>query len=442
MRDTIFALSSGSGAAGIAVWRISGPKARQTLWQLARLRPEPRRAAHVRLRDDTGAVFDDGIALFFPGPASSTGEDVAEVHSHGGVALGLKMQSVLRACGLRSAAAGEFTRRAFAAGRLDLLAVEALGDLIAAETPLQLMQAMGGRAGEGRALIATIRESLLEALALLEAAVDFPDEEDVPEGIWRGALPALGAAAAACADLRQRGEAGLRLREGVQLAIVGAPNAGKSSMLNRLLAEERAMVSDVPGTTRDVISARLLLAGRVINVLDTAGLRAAPADALEAEGMRRTVEALGRADIILSVGAPDAAPVAVDALLAGRGDGPRRACGEPVVIEVWNKSDLGAAPDGGLGVSALTGAGWPDLLARLETAVTSLADVAPIALGRQLDALDEAAAALARAGVDGLGPELRAEDVRRAMLALDRLIGRIGAEEVLGAIFGRFCIGK
>lgn len=438
---TIFAAATAAGKAGVAVVRVSGPQAGAALRALAGTLPRPRVAARARLADPAdGGALDDGLVLWFPAPASFTGEDVAEFHIHGGRAtLAGVLGALGRVPGLRLAEPGEFARRAFAAGKLDLTQVEALADLIEAETAAQARQALrqlGG--GLGRAA-EDLRARILKLRARAEAEIDFPDEGDVPGGLiaaLKAPLAALDGELATLIDAATRGE---RLRRGFTVAILGAPNAGKSSLLNRLARREAAIVSSVAGTTRDVIEVHLDLAGWPVTLWDTAGLRAIPdaADphaALEIEGMRRAAARAAEADLRLVVldardGEPDAAlaPYAADALV------------------VRNKSDL-VPHASGLAVSALTGAGIEalerELTARAAAALDAGALAAiPATRARHREALEGVRAALRRASAQG-PPELVAEELRIAADALARIAGRTGVEDVLDVLFAEFCIGK
>src|SRR5262245_18576056 len=330
--DTIFALSSGRPPAAIAVVRISGPRARVALETMVGKVPEPRRAALARVRDDAGAVIDSALVLFFPGPRSETGEDMVELQLHGGRAIVAAVVATLgRLDGFRPAEAGEFTRRAFENGRLDLTEVEGLADLIYAETEAQRRLAYGQFAGRLGKRAEAWRTRLVEALALVEARIDFADEGDVPENLVG---PALASAqtlhdeiVAALADDR-RGE---RLRDGLVVAIAGPPNAGKSSLMNRIAQREAAIVTAVPGTTRDVIEVHLDLEGYPVTVLDTAGIRDTD-DPVEQEGVRRARARAAAADLVLWV--VEASPP------AAAGAAEPAAIGDAPLWMIRNKTDL------------------------------------------------------------------------------------------------------
>ncbi|MEM9233600.1 MAG: tRNA uridine-5-carboxymethylaminomethyl(34) synthesis GTPase MnmE [Pseudomonadota bacterium] len=430
MVTTIFAKSSGAGRSAIAVWRISGPLAGDVLETLSGHRPTPRHASHRRIHDAVGETIDDGIVLWFPGPKSATGENLAEVHLHGSQAVSSRFVEVLTGLGLTPAEPGEFTLRALRNGRMGLLEAEGLGDLLDAETEQQRKQAQAGYDGSARALVDEWRDGLIEALAVLEAAVDFPDEEDIPASIADLAVPALQQVRSSLQDELMRSAQGKRLREGLTLAIIGPPNVGKSTILNRLLGEERAIVSDIPGTTRDVVSARLDLAGRLVEILDTAGLRMQTVDPIEKLGMERSRAVAEKADIIIDVSSPE--------------DRRTDDVSDPRILAIMNKSDLSG--DGcahRLSVSAQTGAGWSAFLEALTGRVESAASPALFTHDRQLALLRVGQAGLDRALSDpSTDPELLSEDVREVINVLDQITGKITVEDVLGAIFSRFCVGK
>lgn len=430
MTDTIFALASGRGRAGVAVMRLSGPLAGPALDRLCGARPQPRLARLAALRDpEGGEVIDRALVLWFPGPASFTGEDVGELHVHGGRAIVARLTGVLTGLGLRPAGPGEFTRRAFEAGKLDLSQAEAIADLVDAETEAQRRQALRQLDGAMGRLYEGWRDRLKVQLARLEALIDFPDEgldEAIEGAVMAGAGALRNEIAAHLADGR-RGE---RLRDGFEIAITGAPNVGKSSLLNRLSASEVAIVSDIPGTTRDVIEVALDLGGYRVLLIDTAGLRETD-DPIEREGVRRALARAEGADLRLQVIVPgDEAP-------AGSG---RES------ILVLNKCDLGPGPAGALPVSALSGQGIDALLAAIGARVAARLDTAEapaITRARHRLAVEEAVASLDRALVPGYLPaELRAEDLRLALRALGRVVGAVDVEDLLDVIFFEFCIGK
>jgi tRNA modification GTPase len=441
-RDTIFALSSGRPPVAIAVIRVSGPRARTALETLAGRVPEPRRAGFARLRARPGGdLIDEALTLWFPRPNSETGEDVAEFQVHGGRAVIAAVLAALgRIEGLRPAAPGEFTRRAFENGRLDLTAVEGLADLIYAETEAQRRQAYRQLSGKLGKQAENWRTQLIEAQALVEAGIDFSDEGDVPQKLLE---PALGTAAmlrdqiaAALAD-ENRGE---RLREGLVVAIAGPPNAGKSSLMNRLARRDVAIVTPHAGTTRDVIEVHLDLGGYPVTLLDTAGIRETQ-DPVEIEGVRRARERAGAADLVLWV---------TDATAGESGGGQ---AGRAEVWHVRNKidlrrSELAACSSGqSLAVSALTGAGFPELiaaLARHAEAALAGAEASLVTRERHRVALRKVVEALDRALTEGPGgrEDIVAEELRLAGRELGRLTGRVDVEDVLDVIFRDFCIGK
>jgi tRNA modification GTPase len=431
--DTVYAVSTGFGRVAIRVVRMSGPATRHVLKSLAGNLPTPRRATLADLRVSSGEPLDRCLILFFPGPASYTGEDCAELHLHGGRATLAAVLAALSSFGsCRSAEPGEFTRRAFANGKMDLAEVEGLIDLIDAETEAQRRQALRQLGGEIGRQAGEWRARLLKGLAAVEAAIDFSDEGEVPTEV-AGALGVLAGTLrsemAAALDDKGRGE---RLREGYLVVIAGPPNAGKSSLLNALARREAAIVSAQPGTTRDAIEVHLDLHGLPVTLVDTAGLRASQ-DPVELEGMARSRALMGRADLVLALRAKGSAQAADCSAASGES------------LVVTSKSDLpGPVEASDVAVSALTGAGLEGLVARIaEKAAAALGGAEPalITRARHRKALQDAAAALAR--LDPGGPiELVAEDLRTAAAALGRISGRISVDEVLGTIFAAFCIGK
>jgi len=447
MNDTIFALATAPGRAALAVVRISGPAARSALQSLCGSLPQPRVVSVRRLLDPVSReTLDQALVLFMPGPASFTGEDVVELHLHGGRSVTDVVLTALAVLGLRPAGPGDFTRRAFEHGRLDLTEAEAIADLIDAESTAQRRQALAQLGGASARAIEGWRTALIQALAALEAAIDFPDE-DVPDAVALRAAAPLGRLLAeistAAADLR-----GERVREGYRVALIGAPNAGKSSLLNQLVGRDAAIVTEIAGTTRDVIEQPIELAGYRLLLADTAGLRQTD-ERIEAEGVRRAHAWAASADLRLWV---------IDAAAA---DGAWRE-GTAAVRQgdfiVFNKADLSEGPDARdardaadalelepVEASAAQAGGVIELRAALERRVVrDLGGDPPAATRlRHRRLLAEAAAHLDRAlGADGRDPELIAEDVRLAGRALEALTGRVDAEAVLGEVFSTFCIGK
>ncbi|WP_245297161.1 MULTISPECIES: tRNA uridine-5-carboxymethylaminomethyl(34) synthesis GTPase MnmE [Rhodomicrobium] len=436
---TIYALSSGHGKSGVAVIRISGPAAGDTLAKLGGSLPQPRVATLRTLRDPAdGTIIDHSLTLWFPAPASFTGDDLAEMHVHGGRAVVEALFGALAGMvGLRPAEPGEFTRRAFENGKMDLTEAEGLADLIDAETEAQRRQALRQAGGSLRLLYDGWRLRLIGALASIEAELDFSDEGDVPEEVAAGARSLAGALreeiAAHLADKR----GGEILRDGLRVVIAGPPNAGKSSLMNALARRDVAIVSAEAGTTRDVIEVRLDLGGFPVILMDTAGIREAAGE-IEREGVRRTLERAQEADLVLWL--DDAtAPENVSREKFGA-NGAR-------IIEAVNKVDLAPAGNGGaLALSVKTGQGMDRLIERLAAEVRDAADIGEnpaISRARHRRELERCAAGLSRflAG-DFAELELRAEDLRDSATALGRLGGRVDVEDILDQIFAEFCIGK
>jgi tRNA modification GTPase len=398
--------------------------------------PPPRVARRVRLRDpDSGDELDDGLVLWFPAPRSLTGEDVAELHLHGSRAVIAAVMAALRGRGLRLAEPGEFTRRAFLNGKLDLTQAEAVADLAAAETEAQRRQALRQLDGRLGALYRGWSERLLRLLAHLEAAIDFPDEDLPPEIEARVAGETADLTAEIARHLADdhRGE---RLRDGIAVAILGPPNAGKSSLLNQLARREAAITSPYAGTTRDVIEVAIDLAGYPVVLADTAGLRDS-ADPVEEVGLRRALARAEAAELRLFV---------FDARRPQDAEGAAQWPG-PDTLLVANKIDLVASwahlPSGALTLSALTGEGIPELITALAARIAEDYDIAAPLLtrARHREALESAADALQRSLGAAL-PELRAEDLRLAWRSLGRITGRVDVEDLLDVIFADFCLGK
>jgi tRNA modification GTPase len=443
--DTIFARATAAGRAAVAIVRISGPDAGPALQKLAGALPKPRQAAVRVLRDAGGEHLDQALVLWMPAPASFTGEDCVELHVHGGPAVLEAVSDALEAQGLRAAAPGEFSRRAFARGKLDLLQAEAVSDLVNAETAAQRRQAMQQMAGDVGRAYEGWRDRLIEALSFIEAENDFPDE-DLPGALALRARPLL---EAVVADLRSglsSSARGRRVREGYSVALIGAPNAGKSSLINALLGREAAIVSHLAGTTRDVVEGDMVVEGYAVTLADTAGLRISH-DEVEAEGVRRAELRAEQAAWRLLVVDPAQGPASEAMRWARPGD-----------LVVLTKSDQGVArPEGlvswvadqGLDVvqaSVVTPGGVDALRSRLSARVVEElgGSEPPLATRvRHVEAIQGALEALERASaVLGTGPERAAEDVRLAVRALQSVIGDVDREAVLDRVFGSFCIGK
>ncbi|MSP01143.1 MAG: tRNA uridine-5-carboxymethylaminomethyl(34) synthesis GTPase MnmE [Acetobacteraceae bacterium] len=423
---TIFAHASGAGRAAIAVLRISGPGSAGALRALCGRLPAPRRAVARALRDAEGGLLDRAMVLWLPGPQSYTGEDSAELHLHAGRAVIEAVADALAAQGLRPAEAGEFTRRAFLNGKMDLVAAEAVHDLVAAETDAQRRQALRQLDGALGNVYRDWSGRLRLALARQEALIDFPDEDLPPEveaDLLRS-VRSLRAEIGAHLDDGQRGE---KLREGLFFAITGAPNVGKSSLINALAERDVAIVSASPGTTRDAIETRVILGGVPVTLVDTAGLRDT-IDPIEAEGVRRAYARAASADLVITV------------IEAG---GPFEASAGGLIVA--NKCDLHTDERPAvLPVSALTGMGLAALRDRLAAEATTLTQSSgppPLTRARHRVSLQAAARWLTDAE-DAVEPELRGESMRLALRALGTITGQVGVEEILDSIFRQFCIGK
>jgi len=435
--DTIVALASGAVPAAIAVIRISGPETRRVLEAFCGGVPDPRHASLRDIGPPRLPAIDRGLAIWFPGPASFTGEDMAELHTHGSRAVvSAVIEAVLSLPGTRLAEPGEFARRAFENGKLDLTQVEGLADLISAETEAQRRQALAQAEGSLRTLYEGWRIELLRAQALVEAGLDFADERDVAADIAvKGdaiVAPLLVSISHHLAD--RRGE---RLRDGVHIVIAWPPNVGQSSLLNALAKRDVAIVSEEAGTTRDVLEVHLDLGGLPVTLTDTAGLREAESK-VEAEGVRRALARTEQADVVLWLVDATAPIWELPAALEIR-----------TAICVLNKIDLerGFTPHRDcLQISARTGQGLDRLVEALEEQAAHVAETglaSPLMTrARHRAELEGARVALQRFGQPTLTPELKAEELRIAARHLGRLTGRIDVEEVLGAIFGEFCIGK
>lgn len=436
---TIFALASGRPPAAIAMVRISGQEAAHVLEVMAQRQPTPRVASLVTLRDLAGSPIDQAVVLWFPAPHSATGEDVVELHLHGGRAVVAAVLDTLgRIKGLRPAEPGEFSRRAFENGKLDLTAAEGLDDLIHADTDQQRRQALRQLQGFLGDKAEHWRRQLIEAAALIEALIDFSDEDDVPGDLLQPALAKVAALRAAIRAVLAAPGHSERLRDGLVIAIAGPPNAGKSTLLNRLAQREAAIVSPHAGTTRDVIEVDLDLGGYPVTLLDTAGIRHAH-DPVEQEGIRRAQARADSADLVLWVSDE-----------AGGGLPPGRARTPTWLVR--NKSDTRGEPmrlpEGirTFDISASRGDGVADLVAALTGFASDTfggGEPALISRARHRTLLEQCAAGLDRAvAAEDAGIELVAEEIRSAIHALGRLTGRVDVEDILDVIFRDFCIGK
>jgi len=437
LTDTLYALATPPGRGAIAVVRLSGPATADALNALGAGDLEPRRASLRTLRDASGEVFDQALVLWMPGPASFTGEDCAELHLHGGRAVFEACARALSDLGLRPAEPGEFSRRAFQHGRMDLTQAEAVADLVDAESDAQRRQALGQLGGALSERYAAFRAALLSILALLEAEIDFPDEEGVPGGLSDRVGPMIAALSADIDAALGQARRGERIREGYRIVLIGDTNAGKSTLFNRLAGREAAIVTPTPGTTRDVLEAHLTLGGYAVTLMDTAGLRDT-ADAIEAEGVRRARARAVEAELRLWVRAPGFDGAAVADLV------------QPSDLAVLNKSDVETqTPPAGmahLALSAERGEGLEALeswLARRIAEDLSGADFPAVTRERHRIRLERARDHLASArNAMTIGPEVAAEDVRQAANALAEIVGEVGVEDVLGEVFASFCIGK
>lgn len=441
MSGTIYALSSGAGRAGVAVVRVSGPRAGDVLEELSgEALPVPRILRLCRLRmPNTEEIIDEGLSVWFPAPRSFTGEDIVEFHIHGGLAV---VASVLRAIGecggTRLAEPGEFTKRSFLNDKMDLTVAEGLADLIDAETEAQRRQARRQASGVLGELYESWRGRLMRRLAYVEAAIDFPDEE-LPENILLDAQSDILGLEQEFTQHLDDGKLGERLRSGIEVAILGPPNAGKSSLMNALAGRDAAIVSETAGTTRDVIEVRLDLAGFPVVLSDTAGLREVE-EGVEAEGIRRARERGRSADIRVVVLDASTGSIVGDSLYVAEDS-----------FTILNKIDIGRCDvlpvEGDLGIfrlSVRTGEGIEDFILALTKAVRNRydgGDTPVITRARHREAVAECLESLRRAKTARL-PELMAEDLRLGMRALGRITGTFDVEDLLDIVFRDFCIGK
>lgn len=439
--DSIVALSSGRLPAGVAVLRISGPRTRFVVETIAGSMVKDRAAVLRKFRAPDGTVLDSGLVIFFPGPASFTGEDVAEFHVHGGRAVVARMLEIISGFeGVRHAEPGEFTRRAFLNGKVDLVETEALADLVNAETEAQRRFAVQNAEGAQSALYLSWRRRLIHARAMIEAEIDFADEEDVPgsvsDTVWSDVRAMIGEIDHHIAGFH----AAEIIRDGFEVVILGAPNAGKSSLFNALARRDAAIVTDEPGTTRDLLEVTLDLGGLRVRLTDTAGLRDAPGK-VEAIGIERARARANRADLLLLL----------EDIAAPGNIGPMP--GTAMLLRVGTKLDLldgrragHAAGKYDFVISVVNGTGVEALLAeigrRAAEAAGDVGDVLPSRL-RHVELLGEANRHLLRAAAEGAaGQELRAEELRLAADSLGRIVGAIDVEDMLDVIFSQFCIGK
>lgn len=434
--STIVALASGPGPAGVSIIRLSGPACEAVARQLIGGLPQPRRAKLAKIVDLAGEPIDHALIIYFPRPNSFTGEDVLELQVHGGRAV---VRDTIEAClgitGVRLAEAGEFSRRAFTNGKMDLTAAEGLADLVEAETAAQRRQALRQMEGELADEVGRWRESIIDCLADAEGDIDFPDE-DLPPGLSERARARIETLKVRLETYLAESRRAERVRSGFQVAIVGKPNAGKSSLINQLARREAAIVSPIPGTTRDIVEVRLVLGGMVILISDTAGLRESE-DLIEAEGVRRARQRAEEADLRL-------------ALITDHGDKPEFSdlmqSGDLWLLGQADRVDWATCTAGELAVSSVTRQG----LDRLEAILTERAqadlgksEAAPLTRLRHQEAVQEAIESLDRALTASVqAPELVAEDLRLAARALGRVTGRVDMEDVLDRLFSQFCIGK
>lgn len=433
--ETIFAVSSGSGMAGIAVIRMSGGKAGGVLASVAGPLPLPRRASIRQLRHpQTQEVIDQGLVLWMPGPLSSTGEDVAEFHVHGSAAVIEAMFEVFRSIsGVRLAEPGEFTRRAFVNNRMDLVEAEGLADLLQARTEAQRRMAMHHMLGHASSQYEDWRTEMISLLARLEAAIDFVEEAGVAVAALADIRPKTLDLVARLSRAAAEADRAGALRSGVKVVFAGAPNVGKSTLLNLVAAREAAIVSSRPGTTRDVIEVPVVLGGIPVILTDTAGLRAKAGDEVEVIGMQRAKSEAAAADIVVWVSSVDVAEDTENAVVPA--------------LKVLNKSDLlGDAHGADLRVSARTGEGIAELIAELERLVSarfSGMEQASVIRTRHRDAVEESIRFLNDSLLHDVGQiELAAECLRKACFSIGRVTGRVDVEDLLGKIFSEFCIGK
>ena len=439
--ETIFSLSSASGRAGVAVFRISGPASGDTVKNLTnRALPKQRFAALRRLMSESGEPIDEALTLWFPAPASFTGEDCAEFHTHGSLAVINGLSDALLSLGLRQAEPGEFTRRAVQNGKMDLTEAEGLADLIDAQSAGQRVQALRQMGGGLRHIYEGWREQLLDALAQIEGEIDFPDEGDIPDSLSHGAYAPLGDLASHMNTALEDMGRGAAIRSGLDIAIIGAPNAGKSTLINALTRRDIAITSPEAGTTRDIVEAQMVIAGLPVTLSDTAGLRESD-NAVEAEGVRRAQKRAAEAEITIYVvrpGTTDFDPLIADSLTEN----------DVIFINKTKGYDQPneAALFGALQGNLMEPNGETALYTRLEQIVKesySVGQDSGLTRARHGDCVRRAREAILRAQTHlGFAPELAGDDLRLALRALSELAGETDIEAVFDRIFSRFCVGK
>jgi tRNA modification GTPase len=433
-RDTIAAIATAPGRGGIGVVRVSGAGVPAIARALIGMLPRPRQASLRRFRDRLGAPIDEGLALYFPAPQSYTGEAMLELQGHGGPIVMHSLLAAVLDAGARLAEPGEFTRRAFLGGKLDLAQAEGVADLIDAASREAARAALRSLSGEFSSAVADLAARLIELRSLTEAMLDFPEEE--VDALHRDEAAArLAGVRSALDEVLAKSRQGSLLRSGIHVVLAGRPNVGKSSLLNRLAGEERAIVTPIPGTTRDALRESIQLEGVPLVLVDTAGLRAA-SDLVEQLGIERTQRELQRADLVLAIREAVQPESPLEDLPAGV---PR--------LEVFNKVDLAPGfvpPPGAVAVSAKTGQGIDGLRAAILAAAgwSATGESVFLARERHLRALEEARQRLQAAGAQLARWEFFAEELRLAHQALGAITGEFSADDLLGEIFGRFCIGK
>jgi len=437
--ETIYALASGAGVSGVAVIRVSGCKSYEILSRLTgQTKHKPRYAARSIFYNSEGDKIDDGLSIWFPSPASFTGEDVFELHIHGGVAcIAAIMDRLSKFDGIRLANPGEFTRRAFDNGKLDLTEVEALSDLISSETELQRKQAMRQLQGSFGSVCEELREEVLRILARIEAWIDFPDEE-LPPNLFLETKKNIQRFDKKVAKFLKHNNSGERVREGLTVSILGAPNVGKSTLLNTLAGRQAAIVSEKAGTTRDIIEVRCNIGGVPVTFADSAGLRET-SDEIEEEGVVRALALSERSDLCIFLQSPDCRQVNFRKIISGSGK-PREK-----FLLIQNKIDIEQNQENvDVAISLKTEENLDFLFKTLQSWVTKfIPDTASVVLTRKRhrEALEQCSAALKRAA-SASAIELIAEDLRRSAHSIGRITGRFDVEDILDRIFDEFCIGK